>query len=64
MKTLLPEKMANLLLITSIILVLTYFLSEFEYINPIPYNEILFWLTFVGWSILNLYNIEKNKKKK
>ena len=64
MKTPLPEKMANLLLITSIILVLTFFLSEFEYINPIPYNEILFWLTFVGGSILNLYNIEKKKKKK
>ena len=64
MKTPLPEKMANLLLITSIVLVLTFFLSEFEYINPVPYNEILFWLTFVAGSILNLYNIEKKKKNK
>ena len=64
MKTRLSENMANLLLIISIVLVLTFFLSEFEYINPIPYNEILFWLTFVGGSILNLYNIEKKKKKK
>tara|TARA_B100000035_G_C20719058_1_gene430372 strand:- start:357 stop:494 length:138 start_codon:yes stop_codon:yes gene_type:complete len=44
-----------------LVLTLTFFLSEFEYIDPIPFNEILFWLALVVWSAFKLY-FEGNKK--
>ena len=62
MKAPLYQKIKNLSFILMIVLTLTYFLSEFEYINPIPYNETLFWLTLVSWSTLNLYSLIKKKK--
>ena len=61
MKTSLYKRITNFLFITMLVLTITFFLSEFEYIDPIPYNEILFWLTLVVWSALKLY-FEGNKK--
>lgn len=63
MKAPLYQKIKNLSFILMIVLTLTYVLSKFEHINPIPYNEILFYLTIVLWSTLNLYSLLKKKKK-
>ena len=63
MKTPLYQKIKKLSFILMIVLTLTYVLSEFEYINPFPYNEILFYLTMVFWGTLNLFSLNKNKKK-
>ena len=63
MKAPLYQKIKNLSFILMIVLTSTYVLSEFKYINPIPYNEILFYLTMVLWGTLNLYSLFKKKKK-
>ena len=63
MKTPLYQKIKKLSFILMIVIMFTYFLSEFDYINPIPYNEILFYLTMVFWGTLNLDILNKKKKK-
>ena len=55
------KKIKFWLTIIMVVLTLTFFLAEFEYVDPIPYNEILFWLTLVVWSTLNLFST-RNKE--
>ena len=53
------------ILIINVISVITFFLAEFEYINPIPFNQGFVWLTLIAWNVSNIYdNIKKKKYEK
>ena len=50
------------LILINIITVITFFLAEFDYIDPIPFNESFVWLTLVAWSVSTFYDNKKKKK--
>ena len=50
------------LIIINVIAFITFFLAEFDYIDPIPFNEAFVWLTLVAWSVSTFYDNKKKKK--
>lgn len=41
---------------------MTFFLSEFDYMDPIPFNEAFVWLTLIAWNASTIYDNRKKKK--
>ena len=61
MKKLIHKRTFWLIIIT-VISAITFFLAEFDYIDPIPFNESFVWLTLVAWSVSTFYDNKKKKK--
>ena len=56
------QKKTFWLIIINVITAITFFLGEFEYIDPIPFNETFLWLTLLAWFVSNIYDNRKKKK--
>ncbi len=56
------QKRTSWIIIINIIAFITFFLAEFDYIDPIPFNEAFVWLTLVAWTVSTIYDNKKKKK--